>query len=151
MTDDSVPDVVRYYREAIETHDGSSVMVTELYDDYCSWCDSKNKEPAVFPSFAREFAEIGVDKEKVSGRVRYIGIALKSDMAMAAAHDQPRNKRSRKVSTDTINFAQRLRIEECNLAITRMMLEHDEREIAIWLAAFTMQLKRLSDKLLRDD
>jgi hypothetical protein len=72
----------RFYKENIEVRDGSSVTATELYEDYCSWCDSKNKEPAALPSFAREFADLGVKKERVAGRVRYIGIALKSDMAL---------------------------------------------------------------------
>ena len=72
----------RFYRENIEIRDGSSVTATELYEDYCSWCETKNKEPAALPSFAREFAELGVKKEKVAGRVRYIGIALKSELAL---------------------------------------------------------------------
>jgi hypothetical protein len=75
----------RFYKENIEVRDGSSVTATELYEDYCSWCEAKNKEPAALPSFAREFAELGVKKEKVAGRVRYIGIALKSDRALEEA------------------------------------------------------------------
>jgi hypothetical protein len=75
----------RFYKENIEVRDGSSVTATELYEDYCSWCESKSKEPAALPSFAREFADLGVKKEKVAGRVRYIGIALKSDMALEEA------------------------------------------------------------------
>jgi hypothetical protein len=73
----------RFYRENIEVQDGSSVTATQLYEDYCSWCEAKNKEPSALPSFAREFAELGVKKEKVAGRVRYIGIALKSDLEEA--------------------------------------------------------------------
>ena len=79
----------RFYKENVEVRDGSSVTATELYEDYCSWCDAKNKEPAALPSFAREFAELGVKKEKVAGRVRYIGIALKSDMALEEATKSP--------------------------------------------------------------
>jgi len=79
----------RFYKENVEVRDGSSVTATELYEDYCSWCDTKNKEPAALPSFAREFAELGVKKEKVAGRVRYIGIALKSDMALEEATKSP--------------------------------------------------------------
>ena len=79
----------RFYKENIEVRDGSSVTATELYEDYCSWCEAKNKEPAALPSFAREFAELGVKKEKVAGRVRYIGIALKSDMALEEATKSP--------------------------------------------------------------
>jgi hypothetical protein len=75
----------RFYRENVEIQDGSSVTATQLYEDYCSWCDTKNKEPSALPSFAREFADLGVKKEKVAGRVRYIGIALKSDLALEEA------------------------------------------------------------------
>jgi hypothetical protein len=79
----------RFYKENVEVRDGSSVTATELYEDYCSWCESKNKEPAALPSFAREFAELGVKKEKVAGRVRYIGIALKSDMVLEEVTKSP--------------------------------------------------------------
>ena len=71
----------RFYKENVEVQDGSSVTATELYEDYCSWCEAKSKEPSALPSFAREFAELGIKKEKIAGRVRYIGIALKSDLA----------------------------------------------------------------------
>ncbi len=79
----------RFYRENIEVQDGSSVTATQLYEDYCSWCETKNKEPSALPSFAREFAELGVKKEKIAGRVRYIGIALKSDMELEEATRPP--------------------------------------------------------------
>ena len=75
----------RFYKENVEVQDGSSVTATQLYEDYCSWCDANNKEPSALPSFAREFAELGVKKEKIAGRVRYIGIALKSDLALEEA------------------------------------------------------------------
>ena len=79
----------RFYRENIEVQDGSSVTATQLYEDYCTWCDAKSKEPAALPSFAREFAELGVRKDKVAGRVRYIGIALKSDRSLEEAMKSP--------------------------------------------------------------
>lgn len=79
----------RFYKENVEVQDGSSVTATQLYEDYCSWCETKNKEPSALPSFAREFAELGVKKEKVAGRVRYIGIALKSDLALEEATKPP--------------------------------------------------------------
>ncbi len=75
----------RFYKENIEVQDGSSVTATDLYEDYCSWCETKNKEPSAMTSFMREFAELGVKKEKVAGRVRYIGIALKSDLELEEA------------------------------------------------------------------
>lgn len=71
-------DVERFYKEKVETQDGSSLTATELYEEYCDWCDKQEKEPLALPTFGREFGELGVQKARIAGRVRYIGIALKS-------------------------------------------------------------------------
>ena len=71
-------DVERFYKERIETQDGSSLTATSLYEDYCAWCEEQQREPLALPTFGREFGELGVQKAKVAGRVRYIGIALRS-------------------------------------------------------------------------
>jgi hypothetical protein len=71
-------DVERFYKERIETQDGSSLTATSLYEDYCEWCEEQQREPLALPTFGREFGELGVQKAKVAGRVRYIGIALRS-------------------------------------------------------------------------
>ncbi|MBA4171524.1 MAG: hypothetical protein C0511_02435 [Hyphomicrobium sp.] len=71
-------DVERFYKERIDTQDGSSLTATSLYEDYCSWCEMREKEPLALPTFGREFGELGVQKAKVAGRVRYIGIALRT-------------------------------------------------------------------------
>ena len=75
-------DVERFYKENIEVTDGSSLTATELYEDYCDWCEAKNKEPLALPTFGRAFGELGVKKEKIAGRIRYIGIALKSEQEL---------------------------------------------------------------------
>ena len=82
-------DVERFYKESIEVQDGSSVTATQLYEDYCSWCETKNKEPLALPSFGREFADLGVKKERIAGRVRYIGISLKSGTGHEEATKPP--------------------------------------------------------------
>lgn len=71
-------DVERFYKERIETSDGSSLTATTLYEDYCAWCEEQDKEPLALPTFGREFGELGVQKAKIAGRVRYIGVSLKS-------------------------------------------------------------------------
>jgi hypothetical protein len=71
-------DVERFYKERIDTQDGSSLTATNLYEDYCTWCEEQQKEPLALPTFGREFGELGVQKAKIAGRVRYIGIALKT-------------------------------------------------------------------------
>lgn len=75
-------DVQRFYKERVETQDGSSVTATELYEYYCAWCEDREKEPMALPTFGRDFGELGVQKAKVAGRVRYIGIALKQGLEL---------------------------------------------------------------------
>lgn len=75
-------DVERFYKERIETQDGSSLTATALYEDYCAWCEEQEKEPLALPTFGREFGESGVQKAKIAGRVRYIGIALRSGLVL---------------------------------------------------------------------
>jgi phage/plasmid-associated DNA primase len=71
--------VERFYKEKVEANNGSSVTATQLYEDYCAWCETRNKEPMALPTFGREFGDLGVKKERIAGRVRYIGISLRGD------------------------------------------------------------------------
>jgi hypothetical protein len=71
-------DVERFYKESVEPEDGSSLTATALYESYCAWCEEQTKEPLALPTFGRQFGELGVQKAKVAGRIRYIGIALKT-------------------------------------------------------------------------
>ena len=82
-------DVERFYKENVEVQDGSSVTATQLYEDYCSWSEIKRKEPLALPSFGREFADLGIKKERIAGRVRYIGISLKSANGLEGATNLP--------------------------------------------------------------
>ena len=89
-------DVERYHKERVESRDGSSLTATALYEDYCAWCDEEEKEPLALPTFGREFSDLGVDKAKIAGRVRYIGIALRS--GAGAAEDKNALARSVKAA-----------------------------------------------------
>ncbi len=89
-------DVERFYRESVETQDGSSMTATALYEQYCAWCEERSKEPMALPTFGRQFGELGVQKAKVAGRVRYIGIALKT--AEASKEDKKRPAFNRKAA-----------------------------------------------------
>ena len=72
-------DVERYRKERIELSDGASLTATTLYEDYCEWCESHQKEPLALPTCGREFGEgeMKISKAKIAGRVRYIGVSLK--------------------------------------------------------------------------
>ena len=76
-----VPDseVQRFYRERIVAAPESfSLTSTELYEEYCAWCEENNKEPFAHPRVTREIGELGVKKDRIGKRTRYFGIALKS-------------------------------------------------------------------------
>jgi len=88
-TPDTTDDVERFREERIEDQSGSTLTAQDLYEDYCTWCEEQQKEPLALPTFGREFGELGVQKAKVSGRVRYIGIALRSVEATREAEKPP--------------------------------------------------------------
>jgi hypothetical protein len=75
-------DVQRFYKENVESQDGHTVSATALYEAYCIWCEERQKEPLALPTFGREIAEFGIQKVKKKDGVRYVGIALKSDLEL---------------------------------------------------------------------
>jgi hypothetical protein len=72
-----VSDVERFNKERIEVAEGSTVTATELYEDYCAWCEQLDKEPLALPTFGREFSELGIVKQRIGGRIRYLGIRVR--------------------------------------------------------------------------
>jgi hypothetical protein len=70
-------DIQRYYRErVVAAAEHASLTSTELYEDYCRWCEEKERTPFAHPRVTREIAELGVKKERIGKRTRYFGIAL---------------------------------------------------------------------------
>lgn len=77
-------DVQRFYRERVVTvSEGSSLTSTELYEEYCRWCEDNEKVPFAHPRVTREIGELGVKKERIGKRTRYFGIALRSETSHA--------------------------------------------------------------------
>jgi len=75
-------DVQRYYRErVVAAAEHASLTSSELYEDYCRWCEEKERIPFAHPRVTREIAELGVKKERIGKRTRYFGIALRSTIA----------------------------------------------------------------------
>lgn len=69
-------DVERFHRERILPADGLHLTATALYEDYCAWCEVHSKEPMALPTFGRQFGDLGIQKAKINGRIRYIGIRI---------------------------------------------------------------------------
>ena len=69
-------DVELYFEERVGKESGSSVTALALYDDYCQWCEAREKQPLGLPIFTRRFSDLGVQKAKVAGRIRYMDVKL---------------------------------------------------------------------------
>ena len=77
-------DVQRFYRErVVAAPETASLTSTELYEDYCAWCEAQEKVPFAHPRVTREIGELGVRKERIGKRTRYFGIGLKSARSTA--------------------------------------------------------------------
>lgn len=67
----------RYYEERIEIAEGESTTATQLYDDYCEWCDDQGSNPMSQIPFGKHLSKMEIQKAKIAGRIRYKGIQLK--------------------------------------------------------------------------
>jgi hypothetical protein len=82
-------EVQRHYRLRVVSSPGSSVTVSDLYDDYCNWCEEQRKEALAMPTFCREFKALGVKKARIGNRTRYFDIALRSALEREEEASQP--------------------------------------------------------------
>jgi hypothetical protein len=69
-------DVELFAEERITREEGSSVMALTLYDDYCAWCEARARSPLGLPVFNRNFSDLGIQKAKIAGRIRWLGIRM---------------------------------------------------------------------------
>ncbi len=69
-------DVEVYFEERVGKENGASVTALALYDDYCQWCEIRGKQPLGLPIFTRRFSDLGIQKAKVAGRIRYMDVRL---------------------------------------------------------------------------
>ena len=69
-------DIEIYFDERIRQDDGASVTALALYDNYCEWCEAGKRQPVGLPIFSRQLTDLGVQKAKIAGKIRYIGIRM---------------------------------------------------------------------------
>ncbi len=69
-------DIEQYFDDRIKQDDGSSVTALALYDNYCEWCETNRKQPVGLPIFSRQLTDLGVQKAKIAGKIRYIGVRI---------------------------------------------------------------------------
>jgi hypothetical protein len=71
-------DVERFADDRIEASEGDTLTATELYEDYCDWCEEHHRERMTMPAWGRQFSELGFAKKKSQGLIQYVGIKLQS-------------------------------------------------------------------------
>jgi len=69
-------DIEVYFEERIRQDDGASVTALSLYDNFCDWCERTGRQPVGLPIFSRQLTDLGVQKAKIAGKIRYIGIRV---------------------------------------------------------------------------
>jgi len=65
-----------FRKEMTTAAEGSTLPLTEVYDNYSQWCSGKNVAPVSIEEFQRTF---GLQPQKIAGRVRYVNISWKTD------------------------------------------------------------------------
>jgi hypothetical protein len=80
-------DIEQYFDDRIRQDDGSSVTALALYDNYCEWCESSQRAPVGLPIFSRQLTDLGVQKAKIAGKIRYIGIRMAGGVEEDDGHD----------------------------------------------------------------
>lgn len=84
-------DVKRFYAERIEKAEGSTITATALYEQYCAWCKINGRKPVTLPAFGRQFSDLGIQKAKIAGRIRYISVKLKEVNTSEGVKKSPKN------------------------------------------------------------
>jgi len=69
-------DIEAFFDARIRQDDGASVTALALYDNYCDWCEMMQRQPVGLPIFSRQLTDLGVQKAKIAGKIRYIGIRI---------------------------------------------------------------------------
>jgi hypothetical protein len=69
-------DIEIFFGDRIRQDDGSSITALALYDNYCEWCETTGHQPVGLPIFSRQLTDLGVQKAKIAGKIRYIGIRV---------------------------------------------------------------------------
>ena len=71
--DDSVQ---RWCNERLRPEPQTSLTPQVLYEDYAAWAEGNQFDTFSLPTFARELERLGIDKKRVAGRKRFLGVAF---------------------------------------------------------------------------
>ena len=61
--------------------DPQGLTLIAVYEDYAVWAEGKQQEPLSLPTFARALEQLGINRQRVAGRIRCLGIATRAQGA----------------------------------------------------------------------
>jgi hypothetical protein len=67
-----------FFDERVEVVDGATLTDTDIYEAYLFWAEEKSVPAVSLDEFRRALDDMGVGREKRGGRMRYVGIALRT-------------------------------------------------------------------------
>ena len=80
-------DVSDFFAQAVSEVEGSSTTLENMYEAYVEWCQSRGCSPVPPEAFKREVLGMGIMRQYIAGRDRWLGVTLKSiNVKAAGAH-----------------------------------------------------------------
>jgi hypothetical protein len=79
LSGDQTTHFKNWTKSNLKKSDGHSVTATDAYSNYVSHAENHKVEPHDFPTFSKHMNDTGIIKQKVAGRIRYIGVKLPND------------------------------------------------------------------------
>lgn len=80
-------DVADFFSQAVSEVEGSSTTLENMYQAYVEWCQSRGCAPVPPEAFKREVLGMGIMRQYIAGRDRWLGVTLKSaPIKSAGAH-----------------------------------------------------------------
>lgn len=77
-------DVSDFFAQAVSEVEGSSTTLDNMYEAYVEWCQNRGCSPVPPEAFKREMLGMGIMRQYIAGRDRWLGVTLKSFKAEAS-------------------------------------------------------------------
>ena len=73
----AMPEHLKHWHDSAFHHnDGASVTAIEAYEHHCEWAEKHGYQPHKWQEFSHHLAQSGLVRQKIAGRMRYIGVGL---------------------------------------------------------------------------
>lgn len=85
----SLNDIAQWAEDRLDRHTGGKIQAQPLFANYTAWCMGRGKPPVTQYAFGLTLKELGWRKEKISGRIFYLDIAIRASATGGCAGAEP--------------------------------------------------------------